>query len=127
MEGFSAKIAQLESTMSLYGREVLIAFATIVFGLILIKWINKGLKRIGSKLPISPAKGATVRNVLCVLLFAAIVTFAAIELGISARPVIRFLAILTLAAIGFSHLIFDFFAFDDFSLERNQNRIPFFV
>lgn len=29
-----------------------------------------------------------------------LVTFAAIELGIAARPVMRFLAILTLAAIG---------------------------
>ena len=51
MEGFSIKIAKLESTMSLYGREVLIAFAIVVFGLILIKWINKGLKRVFIKLP----------------------------------------------------------------------------
>ncbi|MGD9234745.1 MAG: mechanosensitive ion channel family protein [Desulfobacterales bacterium] len=100
MEGFSAKIAQIESTMSLYGREVVIAFAMIVLGLILIKWINLGLKKAFSKLPISPARGATVRNVICVIMFAAIATFATIELGIAARPVIRFLAVLTLAAIG---------------------------
>ena len=100
MEGFSAKIAQIESTMSLYGREVVIAFAVIVLGLILIKWINQGLKRAFKKLPISPAKGATIRNVIIVLMSAALIAFVAIELGLRPRPVVRFLAILTLASIG---------------------------
>jgi small conductance mechanosensitive channel len=100
MEGFSVKIAQLESAMSLYGREVVIAFAVIVFGLILIKWINKGLKHVFRKLPISPAKGATVRNVITVLMSAALISFVAIQLGLDPRAVKRFLAILTLGVIG---------------------------
>ena len=100
MEGFSAKIAQIESTMSLYGREWVIAFAAFVFGLILIKWINKGLKRAGTKVPISPAKGATIRNVITVLMAALLITSVAIYLGVAPRPVMRFLIILTLAAIG---------------------------
>ena len=100
MEGFSIKIAKLESTMSLYGREVLIAFAIVVFGLILIKWINQGLKRFFLKLPISPAKGATIRNIIIVIMTAALISFAAIQIGLDARPVARFLAILTLGAIG---------------------------
>jgi len=100
MEGFIANIEQMENTMALYGREMVIAFAVIVLGLILIKWINQGLKKAFSKLPISPARGATVRNVLCVLMLTVLVTFAAIEIGIAAGPVMRFLSILTLAAIG---------------------------
>ena len=100
MEGFSIKIAKLESTMSLYGREVVIAFAVVVFGLILIKWINQGLKRFFLKLPISPAKGATIRNIIIVIMTAALISFAAIQIGLDARPVARFLAILTLGAIG---------------------------
>jgi small conductance mechanosensitive channel len=100
MEGFSVKIAKLESTMSLYGREVVIAFAVVVFGLILIKWINQGLKRFFLKLPISPAKGATIRNIIIVIMTAALISFAAIQIGLDARPVARFLAILTLGAIG---------------------------
>jgi small conductance mechanosensitive channel len=100
MEGLAASIEQMENTMSLYGKEMVIGFAVIVLGLILIKWINQGLKKAFSKLPISPARGATIRNVLCVLMFAVLVTFAAIELGIAVGPVMRFLTILTLAAIG---------------------------
>ena len=100
MEGLAASIEQMENTMTTYGREIVIAFAVIVIGLILIKWTNQGLKKAFSKLPISPARGATVRNVLCVLMLAVVITFAAIELGIAAAPVMRFLSILTLAAIG---------------------------
>jgi small conductance mechanosensitive channel len=100
MDGFSVKIAQIESTMSLYGREVMIAFAVIVFGLILIKWINQGLKRFFLKLPISPAKGVAVRNIITVLMSAALISFAAIQVGLDARPVARFFVILTLGTIG---------------------------
>jgi small conductance mechanosensitive channel len=100
MEGLIERLQKLEHTMSLYGREMVIAFVVIVVGIILIKWINQRLKSVFSKLPISPSTGATLRNVLCVLMFVVLATYIAIELGIAARPVIRFLAILALGAIG---------------------------
>lgn len=100
MDGLIKSIEQMENTMSLYGKEMVIGFAIIVLGLILIKWINLGLKKAFSNLPISPARGATFRSVLCVLMLAVVVTLVAIELGIAVGPVIRFLTILTLAAIG---------------------------
>jgi small conductance mechanosensitive channel len=100
LEDLLARIQQIQNNMIFYGREMVIAFAAIVFGLILIKWINQRLKRVFIKLPISPAKGATVRNVITVLMSAALITFVAIQLGLEPRPVVRFLAILALAAIG---------------------------
>ena len=100
LESLLARIELIQNNMALYGREVVIAFAVIVFGLILIKWINQRLKRVFSKLPISSAKGATARNVITVLLGAALISIVAIELGLEPRPVVRFLAILALAAIG---------------------------
>ena len=100
LEDLLARIQQIENNMIFYGREMVIAFAAIVFGLILIKWINQGLKRVFGKLPISPAKGATARNVITVLLGAALITIVTIELGLEPRPVVRFLGILSLAAIG---------------------------
>jgi len=100
LEGILARIEQIQNNMALYGREMVIAFAAIVFGLILIKWINQRLKRVFIKLPISPAKGATVRNVITVLMSAALITFVAIQLGLEPRPVMRFLGILALAVIG---------------------------
>ena len=86
LESILARIEQIQNNMALYGREMVIAFAAIVFGLILIKWINQRLKRVFIKLPISPAKGATVRNVITVLMSAALITFVAIQLGLEPRP-----------------------------------------
>lgn len=100
VEDLLARIQQFQSNMALYGREAVIALAVIVFGMILIKWINQRLKHVFKKLPITPAKGATVRNVITVLMSAALITFVAIELGLEPRPVVRLLAILTLVSIG---------------------------
>jgi small conductance mechanosensitive channel len=100
VEDLLARIQQFQSNMALYGREIVIALAVIVFGMILIKWINQRLKHVFKKLPITPAKGATVRNVITVLMSAALITFVAIELGLEPRPVVRLLAILTLVSIG---------------------------
>ena len=100
VEDLLARIQQFQSNMALYGREIVIALAVIVFGMILIKWINQRLRHVFKKLPITPAKGATVRNVITVLMSAALITFVAIELGLEPRPVVRLLAILTLVSIG---------------------------
>ena len=100
LEDLLARIQQFQSNMALYGRETVIALAVIVFGMILIKWINQRLKHVFKKLPITPAKGATVRNVITVLMSAALITFVAIQLGLEPRPVVRLLAILTLVSIG---------------------------
>jgi small conductance mechanosensitive channel len=100
MEALLERIQNIEQTMAFYGREIVVAFAVIVLGLILIKWINQGLKRVFSKLPISPAMGATVRNVLFVIMVTALISIVAIELGLEPRPVRRFLYTLSLAAVG---------------------------
>ena len=100
LENLLARIQQMQSNMALYGREVVIALAVIVFGMILIKWINQRLKHVFSRLPISPAKGATARNVITVLMSTALITIVAIELGLEPRLVVRILVILALAATG---------------------------
>ena len=100
MEGLLAKIQEIENTMALYGSKLVITFAVIVFGLILIKLINQGLRPVLRKLPISPHRGATLRNIISVLMSSALVAFTAIALGLDSKLVLQFLAILTLAAIG---------------------------
>jgi small conductance mechanosensitive channel len=100
MEDLLARINQLEATMISHGHSIIVALAIIIAGLILIKWVNRGLKIAFSKTDLAPAKGAMVRNVLCVLMFAAMVIFAAIVMGLEALPVIRLLSILAFIAIG---------------------------
>jgi len=100
MEGLLAKIQETENFMAFYGWKLVTASAIIVFGLILIKLINQGLRRVFRELHISPQRGATLRNIISVLMFAALVTFTAIELDLESKLVLQCLAILTLATIG---------------------------
>jgi small conductance mechanosensitive channel len=100
MENLLARINQLEATMVSYGHTMIVALVIIIAGLITIKWVNRGLKSAFSKTAIAPTKSAMVRNILCVLMFAAMVTFAAIVMGLEALPVIRLLSILAFIAIG---------------------------
>jgi small conductance mechanosensitive channel len=100
MEDLMARINQLEATMISHGHSIIVALTIIIAGLMLIKWVNRGLKSAFSKTAIAPAKSAMVRNILCVLMFAAMVTFAAIVMGLEALPVIRLLSILAFIAIG---------------------------
>jgi len=63
--------------------------------------MNLGLSVVRKrKLAIVAVKGATVRNIITVLMASALITFVAIELGLEPKLVVRFLTVLTLAAIG---------------------------
>ena len=66
--------------------------------------INQGLRPVLRKLPISPHKVAILRNVISVLMFAALVTFTAIAQGLDVKLVLQCLAILTLAEITYESL-----------------------
>jgi small conductance mechanosensitive channel len=100
MENLLARINQLEATMVSYGHTVIVALVIVIAGLILIKWVNRGFKNAFNKMDIAPNKGSMVRNILCVLMFAAMIIFVAIVIGLEALPVIRFLSILAFIAIG---------------------------
>jgi small conductance mechanosensitive channel len=99
MDDLLARIEQLEATMMSYGQSMMVALVIVIAGIVAVKWTNRGLKQIFSKMAISPNKGVMVRNIVCVLLFAAVVTVAAIVLGLEARPVFRLLSILAFAVV----------------------------
>ena len=100
MEGLLLKIEEIENTMALYGWKLVTAAAVLVFGLILIKLLNQGLRPVLRKLPISPHSGATLRNIISLLMFAALVIFTALSFGLDSKLVYQFLILLTLVAIG---------------------------
>ena len=47
-----------------HGRQVIIALAIIVIGLVAVKWLNKTLKLGLSRLPLKPAQASVVRNII---------------------------------------------------------------
>ena len=62
LEGLLARVEQIQYNMAFYGREMVIAFAAIVFGLILIKWINKGISAIANADRIMEFKNVNIRS-----------------------------------------------------------------
>jgi small conductance mechanosensitive channel len=94
------KIKEIGHIMAQHGRDIIIALALVVVGLIIIKWINQGLKRGLSKLPLSSARASVVRNIVCVIILAIVAIMASIEIGLPPRPVLQILTIITLAAAG---------------------------
>ena len=54
------KIKEIGDLMAQHGRDIIIALALVVVGLIVIKWINQGLKRGLSKLTLSHARASVV-------------------------------------------------------------------
>jgi len=100
MDDLLASIEQLETTMMSYGHTMIVALVIVIAGIIALKWTNRALKQVFSKMAISPNKGVTVRNSVCVLLFAVVVSIAAIVLGLEARPVFRLLSIIAFAVVG---------------------------
>ncbi len=86
--------------MAQHGRDIIIALALVVVGLIVIKWINQALKRGLSKLPLSHARASVVRNIVCIIILAIVAIMASIEIGLPPRPVLQILTIITIAAAG---------------------------
>jgi small conductance mechanosensitive channel len=94
------KIKEIGSLLAQHGRDIIIALALVVVGLMVVKWINQGLKRGLNKLPLSQARASVVRNIVCVIIIAMVAIMASIEIGLPPRPVLQILTIITLAAVG---------------------------
>jgi small conductance mechanosensitive channel len=94
------KINEVVDLMAQHGREIIIALAIVVIGLITVKWINQALKRGLSKLPLSSAQASVVRNIICIIIIAILAIIASVEIGLPARPVLQILTIISLAAAG---------------------------
>ncbi len=83
-----------------HGRHAIIALAIIVLGLITVKWLNKTLKKSLSRLPLTHTQASVVRNIICIIIIAIVAVMAAIVVGLPPRPVLQFLTIISLSAMG---------------------------
>ncbi|MBW2228165.1 MAG: mechanosensitive ion channel family protein [Deltaproteobacteria bacterium] len=94
------KVKEIADMMTVHGRDIIIALALVVVGLIVVKWTNQALKKGLSKLPLTPARASVIRNIICVIILAVVAIMASIEIGLPARPVLQILTIITLTAVG---------------------------
>jgi small conductance mechanosensitive channel len=94
------KIKEIGDLMAQHGRDIIIALALVVVGLIVVKWINQALKRGLSNLPLSQARASVIRNIVCIIILSMVAIMAAVEIGLPSRPVFQILTIITLTTAG---------------------------
>jgi small conductance mechanosensitive channel len=100
MQDQMSRLQRISEAMSQHGTEMALAIIILIIGLVGARWIDR-LLRAGLRRMMPTARFVTVFcNIVYIILIAAVISTAAVELG--AKPIIifRFLTIVTLIAVG---------------------------
>ena len=94
------RLQELGEAMTLHGTQMVLALAILIIGLLVVKWIDKGL-RTGLKRLMPKATFITALcNVVYVILIALVVIAAAVQFGAKPVNMIRLVTIIALLATG---------------------------
>ena len=99
MDDTFAKLNELNNIALSYGKELVIALAILVFGLIAAQYLRKYSAILLSRFISKPSIVATITNVLYVLLMVCLVVFVLNEAGVDPLVIRRLVLMVTLAAI----------------------------
>jgi small conductance mechanosensitive channel len=100
MENEMSRLQILGETMTLHGREIIIALIILIGGLMIARWIHESLSRGMRKLNPDSKAAPLACNSIYIIIIASTIMGTAVELG--AQPVIlfRLMAIIVLIIIG---------------------------
>jgi small conductance mechanosensitive channel len=94
------RMQQIGDTLALHGREMVIALIVLILGLLLARWIDRGLRALLLRM-LPRARHVTMTcNVIYILLVAIVVAVAAVEFGAKPLNILRLLTIISLVAVG---------------------------
>jgi small conductance mechanosensitive channel len=98
-EEFS-RLQKFGDTLTQHGREMILALAILILGLLVARWIDKGL-RIGLKRMFPSSRYVTtVCNIIYIILVIMVILVAAVEFGAKPVNMLRLLTIVALISIG---------------------------
>ena len=101
MFGIVNRLQNLGNVMTQYGTHMALALCVLIAGLLIIRWIDKGLRRITPNTPVF----SILCNIVYIVLVMIVVSASAVEFGAKPVNVFRLLSIISLAA----HRSDDFF------------------
>jgi len=93
------KLSELNNIALSYGKELVIALAILVFGLIVAQYLRKYSGTLLKRIIPNPSLVATIANVLYVLFLLFLVVFVLKEAGVNILVIRRVLLMVTLAAV----------------------------
>lgn len=94
------RLQKLGDTMTHFGTQMALALALLIIGLLVAKWIDKGLRRALTRLMPKASFTTALCNTVYVIMVAVVVTLAAVEFGAKPINMLRLLTIVTLVATG---------------------------
>lgn len=95
-----SRMQQIGDTLALHGREMVIALAILILGLLLARWIDKGLRNVLQRTMPKAGYMTATCNVIYILMVTSVVAVAAVEFGAKPVNIIRLLTIIALVAVG---------------------------
>lgn len=90
------RLQRTGEVLTQHGTNMVLSLALLIAGLVLVRWIHKGLRRLMPKTPFS----AVFCNIVYIVMVLIVITAAAVEFGAKPVNVFRLLSIVALAAIG---------------------------
>lgn len=100
MIGKLSRLEKLGEVLTQNGTDMVLALVTLIIGLLVARWINRGL-RTGLRRMFPKFKYvSTVCNIFYVILVVVIVSVAAVEFGAKPINILRLMTIITLVAVG---------------------------
>ncbi|WP_319521696.1 mechanosensitive ion channel family protein [uncultured Desulfosarcina sp.] len=95
-----SRMQQFGDTLAQHGREMVIALAVLILGLLVARWIDKGLRNLLQRIMPKTVYATVACNVVYILLVTSVVALAAVEFGAKPTNIFRLLTIIALIAVG---------------------------
>ena len=93
-------LRSLGQLMEMHGRDLIAGLLVLVIGLLAVRFIVRGFRRLLGIFVKSPAALATTVNVVHILLLAAVIVAAAVEASFKVQPIFRLVMVVLLSLIG---------------------------
>lgn len=100
MEPELTRINHVGQLLDMYGRDLIAGLLVLILGLLAVKFVVRGVRRLLGRVIKNPAVVATVANVFHITLLSVVVMASALEAGFKVQPVFRLAMVVFLCVIG---------------------------
>ena len=94
------RLQSLGQLMELHGRDLIAGLLVLILGLLAVRFIVRGWRRLLGTFIKNPSLVATATNVVHILLLSVVIIAAAVEAGVKVQPIFRLAMVVLLIAIG---------------------------
>jgi len=94
------RLQSLGQLMELHGRDLIAGLLVLILGLLAVRFIVRGWRRLLGTFVKNPALVATATNVVHILLLSVVIIAAAVEAGFKVQPLFRLAMVVLLSVIG---------------------------